>query len=44
MEYENKILGKKRQGEKIVIEKLINDDQLQNKTKPENLLINSKNI
>ena len=40
MEYENKILGKKRQGEKIVIEKLINDDQLQNKTKPENLLIN----
>ena len=40
MENENKILGKKRQGEKIVIEKLINDDQLQNKTKPENLLIN----
>ena len=40
MEYENKILGKKRQGEKIVIEKLINEDQLQNKTKPENLLIN----
>ena len=39
MENENKILGKKRQGEKIVIEKLIKDDQVLDKTNQENLLI-----
>ena len=39
MENENKILGKKRQGEKIVIENLIKDYQVQDKTNPENLLI-----
>ena len=39
MENENKILGKKRQGEKIIIEKIIRDDQVQDKTNQENLLI-----
>ena len=39
MENENKILGKKRQGEKIVIENVIKDYQVQDKTNPENLLI-----
>ena len=44
MENENKILGKKRQGEKIVIEKLINEDQVEDKTKQENLLIKEPQI
>ena len=39
MENENKILGKKRQGEKSVIEKLLKDGQVEDKTKSENLII-----